>query len=103
MANLLYKLGQTFAKHKWKTIISWFVVLGIIVAVLAIKGINFTDDIKMSGLKSLDTSNKIEEEFKQDSQKGSIRVVFKSDEEKGIVTPESQAAITKVLAEIKKK
>lgn len=102
MANLLYKLGQTFAKHKWKTIISWFVVLGIIVAVLAIKGINFTDDIKMSGLKSLDTSNKIEEEFKQDSQKGSIRVVFKSDQEKGIITPESQAAITQVLAEIKK-
>ncbi|MBC1230597.1 MMPL family transporter [Listeria booriae] len=101
MANLLYKLGQTFAKHKWKTIISWFVVLGIIVAVLAIKGINFSDDIKMSGLKSLDTSDKIEQEFNQDSQKGSIRVVFKSDQDKGIVTPEAQASITKVLAEIK--
>ncbi|WP_052011193.1 MMPL family transporter [Listeria ivanovii] len=102
MANLLYKLGQTFAKHKWKTIFSWFVILGIIVTVLAIKGVNFTDDIKMNGLKSLDTSNKIEEEFKQDSQKGSIRVVFKSKQKQGILTPESQAAITEVLTEIEK-
>lgn len=46
----------------------------------------FDNDIKMSGLKSLDTNDKIEKHFNQDSEKASIRVVLKSSSDNGIVS-----------------
>ncbi|EIA19691.1 resistance-nodulation-cell division acriflavin:proton (H+) antiporter [Listeria fleischmannii subsp. coloradonensis] len=100
MAKLLFHLGQTFAKHRWKTIFGWLIVLGIILATLGINGIHFSDDIKMNGLKSLDTSEKIGQEFKQDSQKGNIRIVFQTKDKKGIVQPENIAQINQALNKI---
>lgn len=102
MAKLLFHLGQTFAKHRWKTIFGWLIVLGIILATLGINGIHFSDDIKMNGLKSLDTSEKIGQEFKQDSQKGNIRIVFQTKDKKGIVQPENIAQINQALNKISK-
>ena len=69
LANLLYKLGTFIAKHKWLSIIIWLVVLGVVIAPLLVTSPKFDSDIKMNGLKSIDTNDKISKEFHQDSEK----------------------------------
>ena len=75
--ELLYKLGSSIAKHKWLTIFIWVILLAGIVTPLTINKPTFDNDITMSGIKSIDTNEKIEKEFNQDSEKANIRVVFK--------------------------
>ncbi|HDA1989144.1 TPA: MMPL family transporter, partial [Staphylococcus aureus] len=54
------------------------------------------------GLKSLDTNEKIEKYFNQDSEKAQIRVVFKTTKDDGIVQPSITKDIKKTLDDIKK-
>ncbi len=56
----------------------------------------------MTGLKSLDTNDKIEKHFNQDSEKAQIRVVFKTTKDDGIVQPNITKDIKKTLNNIKK-
>ncbi len=62
----------------------------------------FDNDIKMTGLESLDTNKKIEKHFNQDSEKAQIRVVFKTTKDDGIVQPSITKDIKKTLDDIKK-
>ena len=51
------------------SIIIWLVVLGVVIAPLLVTSPKFDSDIKMNGLKSIDTNDKISKEFHQDSEK----------------------------------
>nr|WP_316959839.1 MMPL family transporter [Staphylococcus simulans] len=53
-------------------------------------------------MKSIETNQKIEKEFKVDNEKAGIRVVLKSDDKKGIMKPEVMKDVQKTLNDIKK-
>lgn len=102
MAKFLYKVGTFIAKHKWWTLAVWFVLLASIITPLIINPPEFDEDIQMNGLESLDTNEKIGDEFNIDSEKASIRVVFRSNKEKGITEESAKEDIKNTLDEIKK-
>lgn len=60
MAKFLYKMGTFIAKHKWSAVIAWIVIVAAILIPLATNAPKFDNDIKMTGLESLDTNKKIE-------------------------------------------
>src|SRR5699024_5464005 len=72
-------------KHRWWSVVAWEIILAAIIIPLTISSPKFDNDITMNGLQSLDTNDKIEDEFGQDSEKAQIRAVFKSDSDNGIV------------------
>ncbi|CAC9385504.1 Putative antibiotic transport-associated protein [Staphylococcus aureus] len=102
MAKFLYKMGTFIAKHKWSTLIAWVIIVAAIFIPIATNAPKFDNDIKMTGLKSLDTNEKIEKYFNQDSEKAQIRVVFKTTKDDGIVQPSITKDIKKTLDDIKK-
>ncbi|PTG67200.1 hypothetical protein BUY28_05365 [Staphylococcus cohnii] len=101
MAKFLYKLGSFVAKHKWWSVVAWVIILAAIIIPLTISSPKFDNDITMNGLQSLDTNDKIEDEFGQDSEKAQIRVVFKSDSDNGIVKQDMTKDIKDTLKDIK--
>lgn len=102
MAKFLYKMGTFIAKHKWSAVIAWIVIVAAILIPLATNAPKFDNDIKMTGLESLDTNKKIEKHFNQDSEKAQIRVVFKTIKDDGILQPSITEDIKKTLEDIKK-
>ncbi|MDW4319370.1 MMPL family transporter [Staphylococcus saprophyticus] len=101
MAKFLYKLGSFVAKHKWWSVVAWVIILAAIIIPLTVSAPKFDNDITMNGLQSLDTNEKIEDEFNQDSEKAQIRVVFKSDSDNGIVKQDMTKDIKDTLKDIK--
>lgn len=95
-------MGTFIAKHKWSAVIAWIVIVAAILIPLATNAPKFDNDIKMTGLESLDTNKKIEKHFNQDSEKAQIRVVFKTTKDDGIVQPNITEDIKKTLEDIKK-
>lgn len=83
-------------------VIAWIVIVAAILIPLATNAPKFDNDIKMTGLESLDTNKKIEKHFNQDSEKAQIRVVFKTTKDDGIVQPNITKDIKKTLDDIKK-
>lgn len=77
-------------------------IVAAILIPLATNAPKFDNDIKMTGLESLDTNKKIEKHFNQDSEKAQIRVVFKTTKDDGIVQPNITKDIKKTLDDIKK-
>ena len=59
MAKFLYKMGTFIAKHKWSGHCMDMIVAAILIP-LATNAPKFDNDIKMTGLESLDTNKKIE-------------------------------------------
>lgn len=102
MAEFLYKMGTFIAKHKWSTLIACVIIVAAIFIPIATNAPKFDNDIKMTGLKSLDTNEKIEKHFNQDSEKAQIRVVLKTTKDDGIVQPSITKDIKKTLDDIKK-
>nr|WP_241521526.1 MMPL family transporter [Staphylococcus delphini] len=84
MSKWLYKFGKWIAEHRWLGILGWLMALIIIVTPLIINAPKFQSDLTMNGLKSLDTKDKINEAFHQDSEKASMRIVFHTNKDDGI-------------------
>lgn len=102
MAKLLYRMGAFIAKYKWWSILAWVVLLAAIVTPLTLNAPQFDDDIEMTGLESLDTNEKISDEFNQDSEKASIRIVFHSNTDNGITEEATMNDIEETLDNISK-
>ncbi|MEK4560907.1 MMPL family transporter [Staphylococcus sp. FSL K6-3157] len=101
MAKFLYKLGSFIAKHKWWSIVAWLILLVAIIIPLTLNSPKFDNDITMNGLQSLDTNEKLEDEFNQDSEKAQIRIVLKSDAKNGIIKQDITQDVKKALKDIK--
>ncbi|MBO0386176.1 MMPL family transporter [Staphylococcus simulans] len=102
MAKILYKLGSLIAKHKWWAIVAWVVMLVAIITPMAFNSPKFDNDIKMTGLKSIDTNKKIEKHFNIDSEKATIRIVMKANSKEGIMKENVMSDVQKTLDDIKK-
>lgn len=101
LAKLLYRLGSFIARHKWWSVAAWVVLLAAIVTPLIMNEPEFDDDIEMTDLESIDTNDKISDEFGQDSEKASIRIVFHSNSENGITEENTMNDIQSTLDDIK--
>src|SRR5699024_10475828 len=101
VANVLYKLGSFIARHKWWSIIVWVILLAAIITPLSNNSPDVDNDIKMNGLKSLDTNDKIGEEFNKDSEKTTVHVVLISNSDTGITEKSTKKDIRKALENIK--
>ncbi|WFO03153.2 fatty acid efflux MMPL transporter FarE [Staphylococcus aureus] len=86
----------------WSTLIACVIIVAAIFIPIATNAPKFDNDIKMTGLESLDTNKKIEKHFNQDSEKAQIRVVLKTTKDDGIVQPSITKDIKKTLDDIKK-
>lgn len=100
MSKWLYKFGKWIAEHKWLGILGWLIALVIIMTPILINAPKFQSDLTMNGLKSLDTNDKINEAFHQDSEKASMRIVFHTDKDDGINEKGLKADIEKALTNI---
>ena len=49
-------MGTFIAKYKWSAVIAWIVIVAAILIPLATNAPKFDNDIKMTGLESLDTN-----------------------------------------------
>lgn len=74
MAKFLYKMGTFIAKHKWSAVIAWIVIVAAILIPLATNAPKFDNDIKMTGLESLDTNKKIEKHFNRQCVNRKMRI-----------------------------
>lgn len=102
MSKILSKLGSFIAKHKWWSVLAWIVLLAAVITPLTSNAPEFDNDIEMNGLKSLDTNEKIGDEFNQDSEKASIRIVFHTNSDDGITEESMKEDIQETLDNIKK-
>lgn len=100
MSKWLYKFGKWIAEHKWLGILGWLIALVVIMTPMIINAPKFQSDLTMNGLKSLDTNDKINEAFHQDSEKASMRIVFHTDKDDGINDKGLKADIEKALTNI---
>ncbi len=102
MANFLNKLGRFMATHKLAGVFIWVLIIASILTPIAIDPPTFSNEIKMDGIKSLDTNEKIEDKYGIDGSKATIRIVLKSNEDGEITNKNNVTAVTKMLEDIKK-
>lgn len=103
MGKLLKKIGQCMAKHKWAAIIIWLVALlgfGTIVAEL---GSNYNESLSISGIPSTEIQSTLKKEFHQDTDHGTLQVVIKTKDKKGLLQPKTEQAINSAVTKAKKK
>lgn len=103
MGKLLKKIGQCMAKHKWAAIIIWLVALlgfGTIVAKL---GSNYNESLSISGIPSTEIQSTLKKEFHQDTDHGTLQVVIKAKDKKGLLQPKTEQAINSAVTKAKKK
>ncbi|MFI3377595.1 MMPL family transporter [Mammaliicoccus sciuri] len=101
MANILYKIGTFMAKHKWWGSAIWLIILLAVLVPMILTNPKFDNDLTMNGLKSVDTNDKIQKHFDQDSEKAQIRLVIKSDADDGIVKNDLSKDLQRTLKDIK--
>ena len=97
MATLLYKLGLFSARHAWKVIVAWIVLLAITTGLALSLGGTLTTTMSISGVPSQNVVDKLQTTFPEASR-GSGQVVF--FKESGSFTEADKAAITAALAEV---
>lgn len=91
------------AKHKWAAIIIWLVALlgfGTIVAKL---GSNYNESLSISGIPSTEIQSTLKKEFHQDTDHGTLQVVIKAKDKKGLLQPKTEQAINSAVTKAKKK
>lgn len=74
--------------------------LVVIMTPILINVPKFQSDLTMNGLKSLDTNDKINEAFHQDSEKVSMRIVFHTNKDDDINDKGLKSDIEKALTNI---
>ncbi len=95
-------MGTFIAKHKWSAVIAWIVIVAAILIPLATNAPKFDNDIKMTGLESLDTNKNIEKHFNQIVKRHKYVLSLRRLKDDGIVQPNITKDIKKTLDDIKK-
>lgn len=79
MAELLYRLGKFSAKHPWRVIVSWLVILGLAVAGLAMFMKPLSSNITIPGTKASQVLDDLEEKL-PDFGGGTGMVLFTTED-----------------------
>lgn len=96
MSTFLYKLGKSAYNRPWLFIAGWVIILGVVLTMLGINGMNTSTEIKLEGTESQKILDKLEKELPQASG-GQASVVFQAPDGERLDTPERLAAITDAI------
>jgi RND superfamily putative drug exporter len=99
MSTFLYKLGKKAYDKPWYFIAGWVVILGIVITMLGINGMNVSSEMKIEGTESQKVLDKLEKELPEASG-GQASVVLTAPEGERLDTPERVAAINKAVNKV---
>ncbi|MDQ6420536.1 MMPL family transporter [Paenibacillus sp. LHD-117] len=99
MSTFLYKLGKQAYDKSWYFIAGWIVILGIVIAMLGINGMNVSSEMKLEGTPSQKVLDKLEQALPEASG-GQASVVFTAPEGERLDTPERLTAITEAINKV---
>ncbi|OAB45025.1 MMPL family transporter [Paenibacillus antarcticus] len=99
MSKFLYKLGKSAYDKPWYFISGWVIVLGIVIAMLGINGLNISSEMKIEGTESQKVLDKLEKELPEASG-GQGSVVFTAPEGERLDTPERVTVISEALNKV---
>lgn len=103
MGKLLKRLGEFMAGHKWTAIIIWLIALVGFGTAASKIGSNYNESLSISGIPSTEIQSTLKKEFHQDTDHGTLQVVIKTKDDKGLLQPETQEAINKAVNKATKK
>ncbi|MFD0671002.1 MMPL family transporter [Cohnella sp. GCM10027633] len=99
MSKLLYRIGRTAYDNPWRFIVSWVVILGIFLTILAVNGIHTSSEMRIAGTESQKVLDKLAKELPAASG-GQGSVVFSAPAGERLDTPERIAAISGAVNEV---
>lgn len=107
MAKLLYNLGSWVYKRPKRVIVAWVVFLAILGVAVLNTGIKFSDNFSIPGSKSEKAGNMLkkatESQSKSSNKTTTIRLIFKVEKGKDLMTPSVKIAINKLKTKIQGK
>ncbi|BBI33823.1 MMPL family transporter [Cohnella abietis] len=99
MSTFLYKIGKAAYDKPWAIISSWIVILGIVVAMIGVNGLNISSEMKLEGTESQKVLDKLVQELPQ-AAGGQASVVFAAAQGERLDTPERLAKITEAINKV---
>jgi len=99
MSKLLYRIGKAAYGKPWAFIASWILIIGIVVAMLAVNGMSVSSEMKIEGTESQKVLDKLEKELPEASG-GQASVLFTAPGGERLDTPERIAVITKAVNKV---
>ncbi|PZD96788.1 transporter [Paenibacillus sambharensis] len=99
MSTFLYKLGKSAYSRPWLFIAGWIVILGAVIALLAVNGVNVSSEMKIEGTEAQKVLDKLEQELPEASG-GQGSVVFTVPEGQRLDTPERIAKMTEAVTKV---
>ncbi|MDO3411608.1 MMPL family transporter [Saccharibacillus sp. CPCC 101409] len=99
MSKFLYRLGKTAYAKPWYFICGWIVILGVVIAMLGVNGVNVSSEMKLEGTESQRVLDKLAE-VQPEASGGQGSVVFKAPDGESLNTPERLAAIKEAVDDV---
>jgi len=99
MSTFLYKIGKVAYSKPWAFIASWIVILGIVVAMIGVNGLNVSSDMKLEGTESQKVLDKLVQELPE-AAGGQASVVFAAAEGERLDTSERLSKITEAINKV---
>ena len=97
MDRFTRSIAMTSARHPWRTIAAWILVMGALLFLGAGSGSTFTDDFASPGSQSARAMELLEDNFPE-AAKGTAMVVFAAED--GGTLESNREAISSVLADV---
>jgi putative drug exporter of the RND superfamily len=97
MDRFTRSIAMTSARHPWRTIAAWILVMGALLFLGAGSGSTFTDDFASPGSQSARAMELLEDNFPE-AAKGTAMVVFAAED--GDTLESNREAISSVLADV---
>src|SRR6478735_6189167 len=98
MAEFLYRLGSTAARHAWRFVAGWLVVLVVAAGAFVAAGGTLTDSFSIPGTPTQQVTDQLAEEIP--AAAGATAPVVLSTDDGSAFTAEQQAAISAVLTDV---
>src|SRR5690606_15433848 len=96
MSTLLYKFGRKAYDKPWYFIAGWVIILGLVITMLGVNGMNTSTDIKLEGTEAQNVLDKLQQAIPE-AAGGQASVVFTVSEGERLDTPERIAAISEAV------
>ncbi|MEN0128740.1 MAG: MMPL family transporter [Brevundimonas sp.] len=98
MAEFLYRLGAAAARHAWRFVAGWIVVLVVAAGAFVVAGGTLTDSFSIPGTPTQQVTDQLAKEIP--AAAGATASVVLSTEDGSAFTPAQQAAISDVITKV---
>lgn len=100
MGKFLNNLGKWTFKNKFKTLFIWLIFFAIFLISMGKMGSHFDENLKLSGLPSIDAQKTIKNEFHQNLNSGTMKVVLKTDKKDAIQNKNLEKDVQKTIKSV---